>query len=154
MTKNITVIVKKSHPKIGNKGDIVKLSAGYIFNYLIPNNIVEIPSKGKIKHFQMFNKIAKIKQQNIINEAKNIRNKIESINKIYITKKTGDQQHIFGSVSEKEIINKIISHTKQKIEKKDVKIPEIKQIGIFNLTIKSLNNENYNLILQVIPSNI
>ena len=154
MAKNITVIVKKTHPNIGQKGDIVKLSAGYIFNYLIPNNIVEIPSKGTIKHFEMFNKIAHIKKQNLILDAENTRKKIESINKIHIIKKIGNKQNIFGSVNEKEIINKIMYHTNQKIEKKDIQIPEIKQIGVFNITIKCLDNDSYNLILQVVPTNI
>nr|YP_010865195.1 ribosomal protein L9 [Campylaephora boydenii]WGT74144.1 ribosomal protein L9 [Campylaephora boydenii] len=154
MGKHLTVIVKKTHPQIGNTGDIVKLSAGYIFNYLIPNNIVEIPTQGKIKHFQMFNTIEKTKKQNAIIKAQNTKQKIENIYKINITKKIGNKQHIFGSVNEKEVLSKIIHQTNQKLEKKDIGIPEIKQIGIFNLTIKYLDNKKYNLLLQVVPSNI
>ena len=154
MTKNITVILKKTHPNIGKKGDIVKLSAGYIFNYLIPNDIVEIPTKGKIKHFQMFNTIENTKRQNLFLNAEKIREKIQNISKIYVTKKIGDQKHIFGSVNEKEILHEIFKHTNEKIEKKDIQIPEIKNIGIFDLIIKLIDNEKHNLILQVIPSNI
>ena len=154
MTKNITVIIKKTHPKIGKKGNLTKLSAGYIFNYLIPNNIVEIPSKGKMKHLQMFNTIANTKKYNAIIKANSTKDIIESIYKINIIKKTGNKSYIFGSVSEKEVLNKILHQTNQKIDKKDIVIPEIKQIGIFNLTIKSINNETYTLILQIIPNNI
>lgn len=154
MTKNITVLIKKTYPKIGTQGQIVKLSAGYIFNYLIPNGIVEIPTKGKIKHLQMFNKIANDKKKNLIVDAQNKRNTIQNINKICITKKIGQGQSIFGSVNEKEILNKIFMQTKEKIEKKDIIIPEIKNIGIFNLVIKFINNETCNLTLQVMPKNV
>jgi len=154
MAKNITAIVKKTHPKIGKKGDIVKLSAGYIFNYLIPNNIVEVPSPGRIKHMQMFNQIANARKKNLAIQAKNTKKQVESIYKIHITKKIGNKQYIFGSVNEKEIVNKIFHQTNETIEKKDIEIPEIKQIGIFNFTIKCIDHEKYNLMLQVVPSNI
>ena len=154
MSKDITVIIKKTHPKIGKKGEIVKLSAGYIFNYLIPHNIVEIPSQGKIKHLKMFKAIANTKKQNNLIYAQNMRKQIERIYKIHITKKIGSKQHIFGSVNEKEILNRLFNQTTKKIDKKEIDIPEIKNIGIFNLTIKSINNETYSLNLQVVPSNI
>nr|YP_009297089.1 ribosomal protein L9 [Ceramium japonicum]AOM66432.1 ribosomal protein L9 [Ceramium japonicum] len=154
MTKNITVIVKKAYPKLGNKGEIIKLSKGYAFNYLIPKNIVEIPTKGKIKHLQMFQNIANNKKQSLIIDAKHKRNIIKNIDAIHITKKIGNMPYIFGSVNEKEILNTILKQTKQKIEKKDIKIPEIKSIGLFNLTIKFIDNETCNLLLQVVPNNI
>ena len=154
MTKNINVILKKTYPKVGEEGEIVKLSAGYIFNYLIPNDIVEIPSQGKIKHLKMFSKIANERKQKLITEAENKRNIIKSISKIHITKKIGNGEHIFGSVNEKEILDKIFIQSQQKIEKKNIQIPEIKSIGIFNLTIKFIDNKTCNLILQVIPNNI
>lgn len=154
MGKNITVIVKKTQKNIGKQGSLAKLSAGYIFNYLIPNNIVEIPTKGKIKHIQMFNTIANKRQETLFINATNITKQIESINKIQIAKKIGTKKSIFGSINEKDILKSIFNQTNQTIEKKSIKLPEIKNIGIFYVVIKLYNYETYNLKLQVIPSNI
>lgn len=154
MGKNINVIVKKTQKHIGQQGSLVKLSAGYVFNYLIPNNIVEMPTKGKIKHLQMFNTIANKKQETLFINATNIKKQIESINKIQIIRKIGTQKSIFGSINEKDILKRIFYQTNQTIEKKSIKLPEIKNIGIFHIVIKLYNNETYNLKLQVIPSNI
>nr|QCI05118.1 ribosomal protein L9 [Centroceras clavulatum] len=154
MQKYITVIVKKTHKQLGKKGKILKLAPGYIFNYLIPNDLVEIPTKGKLKHFAMFNSIEDRKKQTLILQAKNIKEKIEMIKKISITKKIGDKRQIFGSINEKEIINEIYKQTNQIIEKKYIEIPLIKTIGLFSLPIKLLNQQEFNLIIQVLPCNI
>lgn len=154
MSKNITVIVKKTHPNIGNKGSLVKLSKGYIFNYLIPNNIVEIPTAGKIKHLKMFNTIAHKQKETLFITATNIKEQVKSIHKIQIIKKMGTKKSIFGSINEKDVLKEIFNQTNQKIDKKFITIPEIKNVGIFNLIIKSFNDETYTLKLQVVPNNI
>jgi len=154
MTKNITVIVKKTHTNLGTKGDILKVSPGYAFNYLLPNNLVEIATKGKIKHFEMFKKIANQKQDILKANIIKIKNKIENIKKISIKKKIGKEQQIFGSINEKDIIQEILKQTGNKLEKKQIQIPEIKSIGIFDIKLKFIENESCFLKLQIIPENI
>ena len=152
--KNITVIVKKTHINLGSQGDILKVSTGYAFNYLLPNNLVEIATKGKIKHFKMFNTIANKKKDILKANIVKIKNKIENIKKISIKKKTGKELQIFGSINEKDIIQEILQKTGNKLEKKQIEIPEIKNIGIFDITLKFIENESYFLKLQIIPENI
>lgn len=154
MKKYITVIVKKTHKQLGQKGQILKLAPGYIFNYLIPNDFVEIPTEGKIKHLAMFNSIEDRKKQSTIIQAEGIKKQVEAIQKINITKKVGDKKQIFGSVNDKEIINEIYKQTNQVIEKRYIKIPIIKTVGLFSLTIKLFNQQEFKLTIQVLPSNI
>nr|QCI04446.1 ribosomal protein L9 [Antithamnion hubbsii] len=154
MKKNITVIIKNNNSKLGKKGQKLKVAPGYAFNYLIPNDFVEIATKGKIKHFNMFLNIEKQKKQNLQIEALQLKNYIEEIKKINIKKKIGENKQIFGSVNEKEIINIIFHKTGYKLEKKQIEIPEIKTIGLFTISISLFEKETSNLILQIIPENI
>lgn len=154
MPKYTTVIVKKTQAKLGVQGEILKLAPGYVFNYLLPNNLVELASKNKIKHYQMFDIIAKKKKENILNEANKIKQQIIKIEKISIVKKIGDQNNIFGSINSKDIINEIAKHTGYELDKKSIEIPPIKSSGSFSLLIKSLDSQDYNIIIQIIPQNI
>nr|QCI04072.1 ribosomal protein L9 [Antithamnionella ternifolia] len=154
MKKNITVIVKQTHDNLGEKGQVLKVSPGYAFNYLLPNNLVELATKGKIKHFNMFTKIANQKKDIVKMEAIKLKNQIQQIKKISIKRKIGQQQQIFGSINEKDIIQKILEQTKSKLDKKQIQIPEIKNTGIFNILIKFIENESCYLQIQIVPENI
>ena len=64
MKKNITVIIKNNHSQLGEKGEQLKVTPGYAFNYLIPNDFVEVATKGKIKHLNMLLDIERQKKKN------------------------------------------------------------------------------------------
>jgi len=154
MKKNITVIIKNDNSKLGKRGQQLKVAPGYAFNYLIPNDFVETTTKGKIKHFNMFLTIEKQKKQDLEIEALKLKNYIEQIKTINLKKRIGENKQIFGSVNEKEIINKIFQITGYRLEKKQIKIPDIKTLGLFTISISLFEKEKSNLILQVIPKNI
>jgi len=154
MPKYTTVIVKKTQNKLGVQGEILKLAPGYVFNYLLPNNLVELASKNKIKHYQMFDVIAKKKKEDSIHYANKIKQQITKIEKISIIKKIGDQNNIFGSINSKDIINEILAHTGYELDKKYIEIPLIKNPGLFILKIKTLDDQEYNISIQIIPQNI
>ena len=50
MAKKSKVILIKSDPKLGQKGDVVEVSTGHARNYLIPNKIAIIASKDALKN--------------------------------------------------------------------------------------------------------
>lgn len=154
MTKKINIILKKEHDCIGPKNMITQVSRGYALNYLIPNQIAEFATKNKIKHLNMFNIIKeKETEKNKIRAAQTIKNLI-AINKISITKKIGDNYNIFGSINEKDISEKIFQYIGTKFSKKQIKLTDIKTIGIFNIEIHFLDSQFQQIKLYVIPANI
>ena len=154
MSKKIKVIFKKDFLNIGKKNEIVNLSKGYVFNYLIPQGIVEVATKNKIKHFNMF-KVIKIKQlkQNEI-KAESLYSSLTTIKKITITKKVGENYLIFGSINEKDIINQLSKYSNINLDKKQIKVPDIKKIGAFYIEINLFNRKLFNLKLNISPANI
>ena len=153
MHKNITIIIKKTQTNIGKYGEIKSVSKGYASNYLIPMKIAEIATKGKIKHIKMLqekhNKL--IEQQ--LNTSIETQKYLEKMSKIKIRKKVSDKnsQQIFGSITEKEISEKIFKLTGINVEKKQIFIPIIKNIGNYIVQVKITSNINANLKLQVLP---
>lgn len=154
MKKKTTVIIKKNIDKLGKKNTIINVARGYAFNYLIPNHFVEIATPGRLKHASMFEEIKNKKIKELENQAKRIQTNLEQISKINIKKKVGEKQQIFGSVNEKEIIAQIFDYTGEKLDKKQINIPEIKKIGIYLMTIHLLNNISINVKLQILPEDI
>nr|YP_007878186.1 50S ribosomal protein L9 [Calliarthron tuberculosum]AGA63797.1 50S ribosomal protein L9 [Calliarthron tuberculosum] len=152
MKKTINIIVTKPHSILGPINTHKKVSLGYAFNYLIPQQFVEIATKGKLKHIKMLNNI-KLKKdnQNYIHNL-TIKRYLEQITKIKIRKKIGQNKQIFGSITENDIIEKIIQITGHLIEKKQIIMPNIKEIGIYNISIKIEDNIYSDIEIQILPN--
>lgn len=154
MKKSITVIIKKKNLNQDPTKAIKKVALGYAFNYLIPNQIAEIATEGKIKHLKMiFDTLSKEKKLNYNNNLK-IKQNLEKITICHIRKTCSQNKQIFGSISEQDIIQKIFQVTGQKIEKKLISIESIKQTGIYNCTILLDNNIITNIKLYILPNTV
>nr|YP_010198498.1 ribosomal protein L9 [Gracilaria pachydermatica]UAD86914.1 ribosomal protein L9 [Gracilaria pachydermatica] len=152
MKKKITVILKKNLVNLGSVGSIVKVSYGYAFNYLIPCNFADLATAGILKHYQMFSNIRQKKLNKIKGKFQILAQKLNKITKISIKKKVGNTNQIFGSVSDKEIISNILYLTGERLDKKNLYIPNIKKIGIYSLDIILTNEMRIRIKLQIFPA--
>nr|YP_010904151.1 ribosomal protein L9 [Caulacanthus ustulatus]WCH57402.1 ribosomal protein L9 [Caulacanthus ustulatus] len=151
MNKKIQVILKKTESKIGKKGELLKVNRGYAFNYLIPQQIADLTTKGSLKHFQMFENVKEEKLKISKIKANTILLNLQNIKKVSIHKKSSDKQQIFGRVQEKEILNQILVYTGQQFEKKQINIPDIKTNGSYTVNINILNTTKTGISLNIIP---
>lgn len=154
MIKKITLIIEKNNKLLGNRGKIVQVNRGYAFNYLIPQKIAKIATAKTIKHYQMLETINKNKQEEYTKKTNIINNNLTELSKIYLIKKSGDTYQIFGSINEKDIINKIQQNTGFLIDKKYIHYDPIKSIGHYILNINLFKDTTSNLKLHIIPENI
>ena len=151
MKKSITVIMKENK-KIQNPEELIKkVSLGYAFNYLIPKQIAEIATKGKIKHVYMLHAIAS-KNQEFIHD-RNIKTKyrLERMNAIRIRKKCSDNQLIFGSISNQDIATQILELTGEKIDRRQILPFESKKLGKYFAQIKIGENTRIAVAIHIIP---
>nr|YP_009244380.1 ribosomal protein L9 [Gelidium vagum]AMK96622.1 ribosomal protein L9 [Gelidium vagum] len=155
MAKGINIILKQNHKTLGKSGELKTVAKGFARNYLIPQNIAEVGTKGRIKHYMMLksieNKKLEEKELNTIKIQKNL----EQV-KIKLRKKVSNQksENIFGSITDKEIIEQIFHATGIEIEKKQLSIPNIKNVGSYQIQVNITNNIQANLTLQILPETI
>nr|YP_009511763.1 ribosomal protein L9 [Melanthalia intermedia]AXI97640.1 ribosomal protein L9 [Melanthalia intermedia] len=151
MKKNIDIILKKSLANLGQAGSRARVSAGYAYNYLIPSDIAEIATLGKIKHCTMFQNIRE-KNLDLVNiQIQRTKHNLNQLAKITIKKKIGVNNQIFGSISDKEVLLAILECANEKLDKKNLDMPEIKYIGIYTANIRLAQNVTVLLKLQVVP---
>nr|YP_010850708.1 ribosomal protein L9 [Lophurella hookeriana]WGH13408.1 ribosomal protein L9 [Lophurella hookeriana] len=154
MKKKVDVILIQNNLTIGKRGSVINVARGYAFNYLIPNKIAEIATNKKIKHIQMFENIA-IQQKETSNiEIKLLKDNIQKIDSISIYKKKGENNFIFGSITEKDITKWINKYTNLLINKIQIKTLEIKLIGVTHMKIQINPKVNISIPLKIIPTNI
>nr|YP_009257615.1 ribosomal protein L9 [Coeloseira compressa]ANH09698.1 ribosomal protein L9 [Coeloseira compressa] len=154
MKKNIKVILQKDLINTGQEGEIVAVKKGYALNYLMPYNIAKVATKGQIKHVQMLKQIRLEQKEKNINKATSVKKQIEKIKKITLYKTTGKDNLIFGNINDKDIINIINYKCNLKLEKKQIQIPIIKNIGIYDIRLQIFQEIKVHLKLQIISKDI
>lgn len=154
MKKYIEVIITNNRYNHNSKKNIEKVARGYAFNYLIPNKIAEIATKGRRKHIHMLNHLSNKQRDQLNQQSIKISNNLLKISIIHLRKKCSQNQQIFGSVSEQDIQEIILNTTGQKIEKKQIFIKAMKTIGTYVCHIIINDNIKVPIKLRILPHRI
>ena len=129
------VILLKDVKGTGKKGDVVTVSDGYANNYLIPNKIAQNANATNVNLNNQAKSSEAHKAEVILNEAKELKQKLDNLS-IELSIKCGENGKTFGSVTSKEIADKLLSLGFE-IDKKKIVIPDaIKSLGTYNVNIK------------------
>jgi large subunit ribosomal protein L9 len=118
----------------GRKGEIVEVKDGYGMNFLIQKGYAVIASENNIKKLENDNNQKQLKEQENINECQKVKEKLEKLN-LKFKVKTGEKDHVFGSVSSKQIITELKKNGID-IDKKMINMKEtLACLGFHNIEI-------------------
>ena len=129
------VIFLKDVKKQGKKNEIKEVSDGYAINFLIKNGFAVKYTKSSVDILD--NQIAtdKLNEEKNIRIANDIKVKMEKETLRFVVQ-TGKDGRVFGSVSSKQICEKL-SAIGYKVDKKSVKINEnLSTLGTFYIEIE------------------
>jgi len=127
------VIFLKDLKNQGKKGEIKEVKDGYAKNFLIKNGYAIKETKESLKILDRENKQAQELDEKNKKEAKELKQKLEQ-EKITFQVKTGKNDKVFGSISLKQIKDKL--DEKYKIDKKQIIINNpISSLGFHEVEI-------------------
>jgi large subunit ribosomal protein L9 len=129
------VILKEDVNKLGHRGDVVKVAAGYGRNYLLPGKLaIEATPANKAVIEQMkgsaIRKSAKEKGQ-----AEELSATMAAV-ELEFERKVGENDHLFGSVTSGDIAQQLEAKGFT-IDRRKISLEEpLKQLGEFHVPIK------------------
>ena len=129
------VILKEDINKLGHRGDVVKVAAGYGRNYLLPGKLaIEATAVNKAVIEQMkgsaIRKSASEKAQ-----AEMLSATMQEV-ELTFERKTGENEHLFGSVTSGDIAQQL-EEKGFTIDKRKISLEEpLKSLGEFHVPIK------------------
>lgn len=150
MRKNMKVILLDNIKGVGKKDEVINASDGYARNFLFPRKLAveaNAENMGKLKNKQ---DSAQHKKDVEKDKAEEIAKKLKDIT-ITIKVKAGDNGRIFGGVTSKEISESLKSQFNIDVDKKKIVLNEaIKNLGVFNVSVKLFEGIVGNLKVNVI----
>ncbi|MBI5207991.1 MAG: 50S ribosomal protein L9 [Candidatus Firestonebacteria bacterium] len=130
------IILLQDVPNIGKKNDMMNVSDGYARNYLIPKNLAWDATPKNLKFIEEQRKrligIEKKEKQ----EKEAIASKISALS-CTLACQAGEQDKLFGSITNQDIHKYLQSQGITNIDRKDIILEEpIKSLGVFFVDIK------------------
>ncbi len=145
------VILKEDVKKLGKEGDIVDVADGYARNYLMPRKLATKATRQKIKSLKREEKRQQKKEQEKVEEAEKTTEKIED--RIFeFSVKAGEEGRLFGSVTSKDIAEKV-NDAGFEIEKKNIDLEDkIKSLGTHKIPVKIYKNVVATINVKVVEA--
>lgn len=130
------VILLKDIKGTGKKGDVINASDGHARNYLIPRGLAKEATHGNIKSLKAQKASEKKRQDNELDEAKKLAEKISNIT-LEFKSKAGEGGKLFGSITTKDIAAKLKKDHKINIDKRKIVLDgHIKELGSSYVEVK------------------
>jgi large subunit ribosomal protein L9 len=130
------VILKEDIKGLGKKENLVNVSDGYARNFLFPRNLAVEASALNMNIMKTKNESDRAKRERDIQNARALAEKIKGIT-VLIKTKAGESGKLFGSITSKDISDKLKSDFKLDIDKKKMQLTEaIKSLGTTEIEIK------------------
>ena len=129
------VILKEDVNNLGHRGDVVKVTAGYGRNYLLPQNLaMEANANNKAVIEQMKNSAVR-KSAKEKTEAEALVAQLDAI-ALTFARKTGENDHLFGSVTSSDIAQQL-EEKGFTIDRRKIHLDEpLKSLGDFLVPVR------------------
>src|SRR5688500_8553635 len=129
------VILKEDVPKLGHRGDVVKVAEGYGRNFLLPRKLaIEATAANKAVIDQM--KASGVrKQAKDKADAERLAGQFAAV-ELSFARKAGEQDHLFGSVTSSDIAE-ALEKKGFNIDRRKIQLDEpLKALGEFAVPIR------------------
>jgi large subunit ribosomal protein L9 len=129
------VILKEDVPKLGHRGDVIKVAEGYGRNYLLPRKLaIEATQANKAVIEQM--KQAAVRRSAVEKaDSESLSKQLEGVT-LAFHRKAGEKDHLFGSVTSSDIAE-ALEHKGFNIDRRKIQLNEpLKSLGEFEVPIR------------------
>ncbi len=142
------VVLKQDVKGLGKKGELVNTSDGYARNFLFPKGLAVEANAQSLTELKNREQSAKYKIETEIAAAKKSAAELSG-KTIVITAKAGANGKLFGSVTSKEIAEKVKSQFGIDTDKRKIVVEDIKQFGTYEFEIKLYQGISAKLFVRV-----
>ena len=142
------VILKQDVKGLGKKGELVNASDGYARNFLFPKGLAAEANAQAMSEFKNKQQAEKYRIETETAAAKAAAERISG-KTIRIAAKAGQNGKLFGSVTSKEIAEKVKAEFGIETDKRKIIVDDIKQFGTYEFEIKLYQGISAKLYVMV-----
>jgi large subunit ribosomal protein L9 len=129
------VILRQHVENLGNRGDVVKVAAGYARNYLLPRKLALVVTDENRRQIERERKVAEVREAEEKSQAEALAQRLTQL-EIEIARRVGENETLYGSVTSADIVHALAARGFE-VEKRRVVLHEpLKALGETTVPIK------------------
>ena len=152
MAKRVQLVLSKDVSKLGKAGDLVEVAPGYARNYLIPQGIGARTTPGLLKQVERRRELERVRLLEEKQEAETRRAALQAVANYIIAKQVGENEAIFGTVTNQDVADVILQTTQQEVDRRGITLPDIHKLGSYKADIKLHPDVTATVEIQVVAS--
>jgi large subunit ribosomal protein L9 len=132
---NTTILLREDIEAVGGRGEIVKVKAGYARNYLLPQGLASLATKGNVKQIDQ-ERTALLKRASEERSTAEAQKQQMSTISLAFERKAGEAGTLFGSVTSMDIAEALQAKGYEIDRRKIVLKDPIKETGEYTVKVK------------------
>lgn len=136
MAKRIQLVLNQDVSKLGRSGDLVEVAPGYARNYLIPQGLAVRTTPGVLKQVERRRELERQRLAELKKQAEVQKAALDKLGSITVAKQAGEGDAIFGTVTEREVVEAIQAAIGQEIDRREITLPDINKLGAYEAEIR------------------
>ena len=129
------VILKEDVPKLGHRGDVVRVAEGYGRNYLLPRKLAIEATQGNKAVIEQMKQAAVRRSAVEKADAETLSKQLEGVS-VNFHRKAGDKDQLFGSVTSGDVAD-ALTHKGFNIDRKKIQLHDpLKNLGEFDVPVR------------------
>jgi len=145
------VILRQDVEKVGLRGEVVDVAAGFARNYLLPRRLAEPAARGRVAELEKLAASRSRHEAQSFEQAQELVQKLESA-ELRFDVQAGETGTLFGSVTATDIADRIWETQRVRVDRRKLDLPEsIKRIGRYEVPVELFQDVTATLRLAVVP---
>jgi large subunit ribosomal protein L9 len=129
------VILKEDVPKLGNRGDVVKVAEGYGRNFLLPKKLAIEASQGNKAVIEQMKAAALRRSAKEKSQAEELSKQFDGVT-VNFVRRSGEHDQLFGSVTSSDVAE-ALEKKGFHVDRRKVQLHEpLKTLGEFTVPVK------------------
>jgi len=143
------VILREDIERLGHRGQLVKVAAGYARNFLLPKRLAVAATEANKKIVEQERQAHLRRDSKAKSEAEDLSKMLSGVT-VTIAQKAGENDQLFGSVTSKDVAE-ALERQKFTIDRRKVLLDEpIKQLGEHKVPVRLHKDVTAEVIVQVV----
>ncbi len=129
------IILREDVEKLGTRGEVVKVAAGYARNFLLPKKLAVPATDSNRKIVEQERQAHLRKEAKLVGEAQELAKLMGSVS-VTIARKAGENDQLFGSVTAADISDALAAQN-YSVERRKIHLDEpIRTLGEHKVTVR------------------
>lgn len=129
------VVLLKSVDNLGTAGEAVEVKRGYFRNYLEPRRMALVANKQNLAYVEAQAEKLKAVVARETTDAASVKERLETLD-LHFQLRAGEMGRLFGSVTAREVLERIKEETGIEIERRKVEMDNLKTLGTHEVRVR------------------